>query len=164
MKDGRALMLANAGLIAGLALGSIVIAAGSASPALTASPGSARTIAAGTAEPPETMSGEATAESRQGARRLPDLVATLTGMDARDVDWQWRAGQSLVAIARAKGVTGERLVSAALEDFSRGLDEDVSSGRITSDQRARVIAAARVTLEREVTARTPAECRLGRVA
>ena len=141
MKDRRALMLANAGLIAGLALGSIAIAGASPTPAWAAESGIARR----TTEPSASRIAvaETPAERRLARRGLVGLVAAITGMDVRDVEWQRRAGQSLAAIARVKGVAAERVVGAAMAELATVLDGDVASGRITARQRGAVLESAR---------------------
>jgi hypothetical protein len=58
------------------------------------------------------------------------------------VKWQLRAGQSLGAIARSKGIPADAVVDAALRGLSTTLDGDVASGRISEGQRARVLADA----------------------
>ena len=138
MKDSRALMLANAGLIAGLALGSIAIAGSSTRTPWAAAGTDVRGVAEGAVSPGSPAAAETPRRRQRGVRRLPALVAALARMDVRDVEWR-HAGQSLAAIAAGKGLTSERVVAAELAELSEVLDGDVDSGRISAAQKDRVL-------------------------
>ena len=152
MKDSRRMMLANAGLIAGLALGSIAIAASA-----TGTTWATSAAAAGTVARPPSITAKAGGQKVNGRRKgaflgLASHVAALTGMDVRDVDWQRRAGQSLTAIARAKGVASPRVVEAVVTDLAVRLEGHVASGRIDAGRKARALAAARSNLTARMAA------------
>ena len=64
----------------------------------------------------------------------PDAVATLLGMEAKDIQAQRQAGTSLVDIAKSKNVSEEKLISTILEakeDILAGL---VADGKLTQAQ------------------------------
>ena len=152
MKDSRALMLANAGLIAGLALGSIAIAGSSTRTPWAAAGTDVRGVAEGAVSPGSPAAAETPRRRQRGVRRLPALVAALARMDVRDVEWQRHAGQSLAAIAAGKGLTSERVVAAELAELSEVLDGDVDSGRISAAQKDRVLRDADARLGVEMAA------------
>jgi hypothetical protein len=161
VNDQRMRMLATAGLIAGLTLGSITLSnAAAGTPSAIAAAAARRALATEAAGEP-VVAFEAPAEPAGAARRLPDLVAALTGMDARDVAWQRLAGLSLTDIAHAKGLDRDEVVAVALREFSAALDTDVASGRISADQKYRVAAQAHARFEAEMAAVTVAAASAG---
>jgi hypothetical protein len=145
-------MLAAAGLIAGLTLGSIAISNATVGTAWAARVASKRGAGVARSAQGSIPVFEAPAEPDLAVRRLPDLVAALTGMHVRDVEWQLHSGLSLAEVARDKGVTSDEVVAVALREFSAVLDGDVGSGRIGVDQKYRIAAQAHARFEARMSA------------
>ena len=152
MNEKRALILANAGLIAGLALGSIALSSAAATamppepPALVrrSIPWDTAVAARGDADVDRNQDpeeGDADRGASEGSR-LAEVVASLTRMDVRDVEWQLHAVSTLAQIAASKGVGSGAVVVEAGNRLAAVLDEDVASGRIDLLQKDRVVAAA----------------------
>jgi hypothetical protein len=64
----------------------------------------------------------------------PDAVATLLGMEAKDIQAQRQAGTSLVDIAKSKNVSEEKLISTILEAKKAILAGLVADGKLTQAQ------------------------------
>lgn len=143
MRNQQARLLASAGLIAGITVGSLVLANTASTSALTAGLTATSAAAAGSSSSEVTAAGDG---------RLTGLVASLARMNVEDVRWQRYAGLSLVRIAGAKGVKAEDIVEAALDDLAARLDSDVAAGRITAGQRDRVLESQRAPIEQAILA------------
>lgn len=139
LEDQTRMMLASAGLIAGITLGSIAISAGYGLPGQPGGPAAGQVTAG-------LITATEVAATHIHPVDLQEVVAMLTGMDLRDVEWQRTAGQSLLAIAAYKGIPADDIVTRAVEQLAAELEADVVSGRITADQRARVLEAERARL------------------
>ena len=138
MNEKRARMLAAAGLTAGLALGSIAISMASVGVPWNR-PAAVVRAAAGKSSF-KALNRDDDDDGNGLPVTLPGLVASLTGMDVRDVEWQLHAGSSLADIARSKGLVSEAVVTAAGVRFAGALEADVAAGRISESQRARIVA------------------------
>jgi hypothetical protein len=147
MSQTRARILASAGLIAGLALGSIAISSTSVgnpwapSAALVGVAGSTGDAAI-LDDAVRDASDGGSVESRRTTLRLPELVAAMAAMDVRDVEWQLHAGSTLAQVARGKGIAPEAVVGTATRRLADALDGDVASGRISETQKSRIVAGA----------------------
>lgn len=71
---------------------------------------------------------------RQDARPLINAAADATGLTAREIAEQIRAGSTLSEVISANGSTPEAVVAAALEAAQTRLDEAVANGRLTQQQ------------------------------
>jgi hypothetical protein len=63
-----------------------------------------------------------------------EVVAKLTGLTEAEIQIQRQAGQSLAAIAKAKGVTEDALLKAILVEKKSVLDAQVKAGTLTQVQ------------------------------
>lgn len=73
---------------------------------------------------------------------LVEQTIKLTGLDRADVVQQLRDGATLTAIATANGSSEQAVIDAALAQLTTRLDEAVSNGRITADQKATLLNRA----------------------
>ena len=118
MGKGKVVAIAAAALVAGLVLGSFGLAS-AATTTSTAGPGSGLGLRLG---------------GRWTGTTLADIVAKLTGLSVDQVRTDRQAGKSFDAIASAKNVSADKVVSAALEARKAALDAAVKDGRVTQAQ------------------------------
>lgn len=118
MKKGKAIALVAAGLVAGLALGSVGIAYAVAE---TGPAGCAPGLGMGRS-------------IRDAGGRLVDIVAELTGLTVEEVRAARAEGESFADIAEANGSSADEVVEAALEARKEFLDSKVEDGVITQEQ------------------------------
>ncbi|GAB4287440.1 MAG: hypothetical protein Kow0067_12380 [Coriobacteriia bacterium] len=121
MKKSKAIMLVAAGLVAGLVLGSVSLAAAAPADYDPESP----VVCAGL--------GFGRAVNGAGAR-LIDIVADLTGLSTDEIAAERADGNSLADIAEANGVESDEVVSEALDVRKQLLDERVADGTLTQEQ------------------------------
>lgn len=122
MKLTRTAALIVAALVVGLVAGNVMSV--SAAPSSDATN---TTVAAG-------LGLRLGAAMRDAGGRLADVVATLTGQDAEDVQEQRAAGTSFADIAAAKGVDSADVVDAALDVRRQILADRVEAGALTQEQ------------------------------
>ena len=142
MSKSRTFALAAAALVAGLVLGSIGIASAAGS-----------TNATGTSGYGARLGGIC----RQAGASLADVVGTLTGQTADQVRTQRQAGKSFADIAKAKGVSTDKVASAAIDARKTALADAVKSGRITQAQADQMLTRMQGRVQDRVTA-TGAGC------
>lgn len=70
-------------------------------------------------------------------------TAIQTDQTPRQVERQLREGRSLSEIAAAHGSSERAVIGAAMDRLSRRLDAAVANGRITAEQKVRIMAKAR---------------------
>jgi hypothetical protein len=76
------------------------------------------------------------------------VVAAQTGLTAKQVAAQLRAGRSLNQIAQDKGVSEDQLKAAITADVKQRLDADVAAGTVRADQEEKLLAAATKDLDK----------------
>jgi hypothetical protein len=143
MKHSKSIALIAAGLVAGIVLGSVGLAA--AVPATT------------TGAPAPQASGVLGAcigmgQAIRGAGgRLIDVLADLTGLSTTDIQAKRAAGESIADIAKAQGVDPDDVVAKALEARKAVLDQKVADGTITQEQADAAYAQMKERLTERVT-------------
>jgi hypothetical protein len=115
MQKRRAISFIVVGLVAGLALGSLGIALGA-----TASTTATQTPGPGGWGGPGGGRGFGRGHGGPGGG-LAQAVATLTGLTVQDVMTQRQAGKSFAAIAKAKGVSADKVVAEAVKQATADL-------------------------------------------
>ncbi|MCX8006923.1 MAG: hypothetical protein N3B11_02265 [Coriobacteriia bacterium] len=125
MKHSKSLVLVTAGLVAGLVLGGMGLAA--ASPSTVGGGAAGKTGAVGAC----VRMGQAI---RGSGARLVDVLAGLTGLSAADIRSKRTAGESIADIARAEGVDPGDIVDKALELRASVLEQKVKDETITQAQ------------------------------
>lgn len=128
MKHSKSIAFIAAGLVAGIVLGSVGLAA--AAQAATATGTAAAPQASGVLGACVGM-GQAI---RGAGARLIDVLADLTGLSTADIQSKRAAGESIADIAKSEGVDPDDVVAKALEARKALLDERVADGTITQDQ------------------------------
>lgn len=121
MKHGKSIALISAGLVAGLVLGSLGIAA-------------ATTTGSATANGPAGAGLGLGATIRSAGARLVDVLADLTGLSVEDIQAKRADGESIAQIAKSEGVDSQTVVDKALAARKAILDERVAAGSITQEQ------------------------------
>lgn len=144
MKHSKSIALIAAGLVAGIVLGSVGLAA--AAPATT-------TTGTAAAQPSGVLGacigmGQAI---RGAGGRLIDVLADLTGLSTTDIQAKRAAGESIADIAKDEGVNPDDVVAKALEARKALLDQKVADGTITQDQADAVYAQMKERLTERVT-------------
>ncbi|HEY1015161.1 MAG TPA: hypothetical protein VGE07_20820, partial [Herpetosiphonaceae bacterium] len=85
-------------------------------------------------------------EEHCGAKALRELLFAETALQTRQtprqVERQLREGRSLSEIAAAHGSSEQAVIAAAMDRLARRLDAAVANGRITAEQKDRIMAAA----------------------
>jgi hypothetical protein len=145
MKYGKSMLMVSTGLVAGLALGSVGMAA-AATPAPTRT---ATTQAAGAAAGYGLRLGAA---MRDAGARMVDVVAKATGLTVTDVAAKRAAGTSYAAIAQSKGVSSDKVVADALAARKAILDQRVKAGSITADTEKTILDRMSTNMKSNVTA------------
>lgn len=126
MRKSKALALAAATLVAGLALGSIGLA--SAAPATDPA-------ASGAAGYGLRMG----AALRDAGGRMIDILADLTGLSTDAIEARRVAGESVAAIAKSEGVDSAAVVDKAIDVRKAVLDDKVADGTIDAETRDEVL-------------------------
>ena len=142
MSKSKTFALVGAALIAGLVLGSFGIASAAGTPAATATAGFGARLGG---------------ICRQAGGSLADVVAKLTGQTADQVRTQRQAGTSFADIAKAKGVSADKVTSAAIDTRKAALADAVKTGRITQAQADQMLTRMQGRVQDRVTA-TGAGC------
>lgn len=141
MKGKKAVGFVVIGLVAGLVLGSIGIAT-AASTNTTTSAGATSTAS------PQGFDGRGPGGGHGGVIGKPgfggegdiaEALAKLSGLTVDEINTKRAAGTSYAAIAKAEGVSTDKLVDATVEIESDELDAAVKAGTITSDEKATVL-------------------------
>lgn len=84
---------------------------------------------------------------RLDALPLVNAAADATGLTAREIASQIRAGSSLSEVISANGSTPDAVLSAALETAQTRLDEAVANGRFTQQQVDDILVGVRAFYE-----------------
>ncbi|MDI6692542.1 MAG: hypothetical protein QMD76_04440 [Anaerosomatales bacterium] len=142
MKHSKSLALIAAGLVAGIVLGSVGLAA--------AAPASTTTPAPQTTGVLSACIGMGQAVRGAGAR-LIDVLADLTGLSTTDIQAKRAAGESIADIAKSEGVDPDDVVAKALEARKALLDQKVADGTITQEQADAAYAQMQERLTERVT-------------
>lgn len=143
MSKGKVTILVAAALVAGLALGSVGLA--SAATAQTAT-GAAR-VGAG-------LGGI----MRQAGGRIADVVAKLTGQPVADVYAARKDGKSFADIAKAKGVSADKVTADVLAARKAALADAVKAGTITQAQADAMYDRIDDRIPARITSAAPAGC------
>jgi hypothetical protein len=151
MSSKRALALVGTALVAGLALGTIT-SAWAATPAARAA-ASGNTAVAGACG----LGLRLGTAVRGAGGRIADVVASLTGLSAAQVQAKRATGQSFGQIAQDKDVSSSAIVAKAISVRKTALDTQVKSGAITRAQADAVLAQMKTRLQDRVTS-TAASC------
>jgi hypothetical protein len=139
MRKGTAAAISAGALVAGLILGTVGLAsAATTSSQAPASPGARLGLV-----------------MRQAGGTLADAVAKLTGKTPDQVRTDRQAGKSFADIAKASGVSQDKVLSAALDTRKAALDSAVKSGRITQAQADTALANMKTRLTSRVTSTAP---------
>ena len=143
MKTRKAIGFIAVGLAAGLALGSLGIAA-----AATASNSSTETTSAATAAD-QTGRGPGGPGGRGfgGMGDIPEALAELSGLTVEEVQTQREAGTSYAAIAKAEGVSTDDLVAATVKIETAELDAAVTAGTLTAAERTSILSSLEANIE-----------------
>lgn len=142
MKHSKSFAFVAAGLIAGLVLGSVGLAA--AAPAATGT----TTVAPKTGVVGACLGmGQAI---RGAGARLIDVLADLTGLSTTDIQARRAAGESIADIAKSEGVDPDDVVAKALETRKALLQQKVADGTITQEQADAALAQMRERLAERV--------------
>lgn len=144
MKYGKSTLMVSAGLVAGLMLGSVGIAA-AATPVKTAT---AAQQAVGAAAGYGLRLGPA---MRDAGARMVDVVAKATGLTVADVAAERAAGTSYADIAKSKGVDSDKVVGDALAARKAILDQRVKDGSITPDVEKTILDRMQTNMKSRVT-------------
>lgn len=145
MNKKRAMAIAAAALVAGLAIGNMASA-----------------FAARGAEVPQQNRGGKSAACegsglklgpmmRDAGGRMLDIVADLTGLSADEVAAKRAEGESIADIAASAGVSADEVVAAALDARKAALDEMVAAGTITQEQADAALARMSDRISERVT-------------
>jgi hypothetical protein len=121
MKTSKAIMLVAAGLVAGLVLGSIGIASAATTSTATGTAAACGGFGGGSV-------------IRAAGATLADVVAKLTGQSVDDVRAQRQDGKSFADIAKAKGVSADKVTSSALDTRKAALAAAVKDGKLSQEQ------------------------------
>jgi hypothetical protein len=89
----------------------------------------------------------------QPIRRTIDLVASTTGLTARQVQEQLRAGQTLAEIGASKGKTQAQLRDAIVAETRQGVETAVTNGRLTRQQADRLLQNLPERIDRLLTSK-----------
>lgn len=136
MRKGTAFSIAAAALVAGLALGSISLA-------------SAATTASGNG-----MGQQMRGIMGSAGVTLADIVAKLTGRTDEAVQADRQAGTSFADIAKAGGVSQDKVVTSVLDARKTALDAAVKSGTITQAQADTALANMKDRVADRITSTT----------
>ncbi|MDI6843685.1 MAG: hypothetical protein QMC94_04720 [Anaerosomatales bacterium] len=143
MKHSKSIALIAAGLVAGIVLGSVGLAAAApASTTTTPAPQTTGVLGA--------CIGMGQAIRGAGAR-LIDVLADLTGLSTTDIQAKRAAGESIADIAKSEGVDPDDVVAKALEARKALLDQKVADGTITQEQADAAYAQMQERLTERVT-------------
>ena len=146
MNKRRVYALVAAALVAGLTAGSLGVAAAS-----TKSATSKTASATHAARPPGGGPG-GQGGGREGGDMLVRVVAKLTGESTTTVSTARRSGTSFSAIASAKGVTADQVVTLALAADNAALDSQVSNGLLTQADETAELARHKAGVTQAVNA------------
>lgn len=143
MKNSKALGIAAAGLVAGLALGSLGIAYGANSTASKSTTPSAATTATmgqrGPGGPDGHGGGVIGKRGFGGESDIAEALASLSGLTVDEVNTKRQAGTSYAAIAKAEGVSTSALIAETVKIETEECDAAVKAGTITSAERTTVL-------------------------
>jgi hypothetical protein len=131
MRKRNVFAIAAAALVAGLVLGSFGLASAAPSQTATGTPGAGAGLGR---------------MMRQSGATLADIVAKLTGRGVDEVRADRQAGKSFADIAKAKGVSSDKIVGATLDARKAALDAAVKDGRITQAQADTMLANMKARL------------------
>jgi len=85
-----------------------------------------------------------------------DAAATYLGLTEAQLRTQLRSGTTLAQIAKDRGKSVDGLVSAMVADASKRLDDAISAGRLTADQKAQILARLKSGLTAMANGERPA--------
>jgi hypothetical protein len=140
MKNSTVLGIAAAGLVAGLALGSLGIAYGANSTASkTTTPSVATTATMGQRGPDGHGRGVIGKPGFGGEGDIAEALASLSGLTVDEVNVKRQAGTSYAAIAKAEGVSTSALIAETVKIETEECDAAVKAGTITSAERTAVL-------------------------
>jgi len=142
VKHSKSLALVAAGLVAGLVLGSVGLAAAAPAASVT-----------GTAAPQAGVLGACIGMGqaiRGAGARLIDVLADLTGLSTADIQAKRASGESIADIAKSEGVDPDDVVAKALEARKALLDAKVADGTITQEQADAALAQMKSRLTERV--------------
>ncbi len=128
----------TAGLVAVLSLGAIGVA-GAATRTSAAPAGSGTTTALHTVR------------GYHGGSQLDKALANLSGTDLAMIASQRAAGQSYAAIAKAKGIATQTLLTEATRLETASLDAAVKAGTMTQAQRTERLSTMQTRLNEQLT-------------
>src|SRR5687768_10174560 len=85
-----------------------------------------------------------------------DAAASALGMTVEELRTALQGGQSLAAVAKAKGVDVAKVVEALVAQMKAHLDQHVASGKHTQAEADQILAAARARIQAFVNGEAPA--------
>jgi hypothetical protein len=85
-----------------------------------------------------------------------DAAASALGMTVEELRTALQGGQSLAAVAKAKGVDVAKVVEALVAQMKAHLDQHVASGKHTQAEADQMLAAARTRIQAFVNGEAPA--------
>jgi len=86
-----------------------------------------------------------------GGVRVMDAAATVLGMTVDDLMTELKDGKSLVDVAAAKGISGEKLTADLLAQVKTQLDSLVSDGKLTQEQADNIYTQTESNIDRIVS-------------
>ncbi|MDZ4655912.1 MAG: hypothetical protein U1F44_08565 [Coriobacteriia bacterium] len=137
MKKSKSLVLVTAGLVAGLVLGSVSLAA--AAPADYAPTNG---VAACGLQIGQSL--------RDAGGRLIDILADLTGLSTDEIAAERADGKSIATIAEENGIDSGAVVGEALSLREELLNERVADGTLTQEQADAMLAQMTERLDERV--------------
>jgi hypothetical protein len=146
MSNRKMIAVGLAALVLGLAIGGVGTATAATSGATSSNP-----IVAGACGLGLKMG----AAVRDSGGRLADVVAKLTGTTVADVTSARASGDSFAEIAKAKGVSSDKVVATALGTREKLLEAKVKDGTITQAQADTALKNMETRLTERVSSTTP---------
>lgn len=139
MRKNTIAALVVAALVAGLALGTMGVATAATTGATARTNGFARVCST-------------------AGNTIADIVAKLTNKTVEDVRAAREDGKSFADIAKASGVSADKVTSEVLAARKTSLDSAVKAGTITQAQADAMYARQQTRIETRVTSPAPANC------
>jgi hypothetical protein len=142
----KATGLVAAGLVAGLALGSIGVATAATVSDTSASTTSTAQAAAGT------FDGHKGGPGKHGDGRgdIAEALAKLSGLTEAEIHARRDAGKSYAAIAASKNLTTDALVAETVKIETAECDAQVKAGTMTEAEKTQVLTGIEARLKTEI--------------
>ncbi len=86
-----------------------------------------------------------------GIGDIAEAIANLTDLEVSDVQTQREAGKSYAAIAKAAGVSTDKVIAETTKIETAELDAAVKAGTMTAAQRTQILSGMKANLEQAMT-------------